>query len=153
MSETKPEVERIYTIPLAKAWIAPRYRRTRRVINMLKEYAEKHMKSSEIKIDTSLNEQLWNRGMSSPPRRITVKMIKDEDGVVTISLPKEEKISEEKEPSATPSPAEAPALTNSASGKDSSSEGTKPSTAQGQNTTAQTAAPVQTGSKKKASKQ
>ena len=49
------------------------------------------MKSSEIKIETSLNEELWNRGITSPPRRITVKMSRDEDGVVTISLPKEAK--------------------------------------------------------------
>lgn len=50
------------------------------------------MKSSEIKIDTALNEKLWNRGITKPPRRITVKMEKDEDGIVTISLPKKEKI-------------------------------------------------------------
>ena len=89
MSETKPELERIVTVPLSRAWIAPRHRRTKRAINILKEYAEKHMKSSEIKIETSLNEQLWNRGITSPPRRITVKMSRDEDGIVTISLPKE----------------------------------------------------------------
>jgi len=49
------------------------------------------MKSSEIKIDTDLNEVLWKKGITRPPRRITVKMEKDEDGVVTISLPKESK--------------------------------------------------------------
>jgi len=91
MSETKPELERICTIPLSRAWIAPRHQRTKRAVHMLKEYAKKHMKSSEIKIDTSLNEELWNRGITSPPRRITVKMTKDEDGVVTISMPKETK--------------------------------------------------------------
>jgi large subunit ribosomal protein L31e len=89
MSET--ELERVYTVPLSRAWIAPRHRRTKRAVNILKEYAEKHMKSSEIKIETGLNEKLWNRGITSPPRRITVKMSKDEDGVVTISLPKEKK--------------------------------------------------------------
>jgi len=91
MSETKSELERVYTVPLSRAWIAPRHQRTKRAVNMLKEYAEKHMKSSEIKIETSLNEELWNRGITSPPRRITVKMSRDEDGVVTISLPKEAK--------------------------------------------------------------
>lgn len=61
---------------------------------MIREFAEKHMKSSEIKIDTELNERLWNRGITSPPRRITVRMKRDEDGIVTISLPKEAKITE-----------------------------------------------------------
>lgn len=49
------------------------------------------MKSSEIKIATQLNELMWERGIRNPPRRITVLMEKDEEGVVTISLPKEEK--------------------------------------------------------------
>ena len=49
------------------------------------------MKSSEIKITTELNERLWNRGITKPPRKITVKMVKDEDGLITISLPKVEK--------------------------------------------------------------
>lgn len=53
------------------------------------------MKSSEIKIDTALNEELWKRGITKPPRRITVKMEKDEDGVVTISLPKKARPSSE----------------------------------------------------------
>jgi large subunit ribosomal protein L31e len=91
MSETNAELERVYTVPLSRAWIAPRHRRTKRAVNILKEFAEKHMKSSEIKIDTDLNERLWDRGITSPPRRITVKMSKDEDGVVTITLPKEKK--------------------------------------------------------------
>jgi large subunit ribosomal protein L31e len=88
MSDSKIELERMYTVPLSRAWIAPRYRRTSRAVNVLKEFAERHMKSSEIKIDSELNERLWSRGITKPPRRITVKMTKDEDGLVTISLPK-----------------------------------------------------------------
>ena len=88
MSKSETELDRTYTVPLSRAWIAPRYRRTRRAVNVLKEFAEKHMKSSEIKIDSELNEKLWSRGITRPPRRITVKMTKDEDGLVTISLPK-----------------------------------------------------------------
>lgn len=89
MPEQKIELERIYTVPLSRAWITARHKRTRRAVKILREFAEKHMKSEEIKIDTELNERLWNRGITRPPRKITVKMEKDEDGVVTISLPKE----------------------------------------------------------------
>ena len=126
MSETKPELERIVTVPLSRAWIAPRHSRTKRAINILKEYAEKHMKSSEIKIDTSLNEQLWNRGITSPPRRITVKMSKDEDGIVTISLPKEKKPAEEEESVEKSTTEETPSATETSSVKPPSSEGSKP---------------------------
>ncbi|MDG6999256.1 MAG: 50S ribosomal protein L31e, partial [Nitrososphaerota archaeon] len=83
--------ERVYTVPLTRAWITARHKRTKRAVKVLREFAERHMKSSEIKIDTDLNEKLWYRGITKPPRRITVKMEKDEDGVVTISPPKEEK--------------------------------------------------------------
>jgi len=91
LSDQEIELERVYTVPLSRAWITARHRRTRRAVNILKEFAEHHMKSSEIKIDTELNEELWKRGITKPPRRITVKMEKDEDGVVTISLPKKAK--------------------------------------------------------------
>ncbi|MBI2127206.1 MAG: 60S ribosomal protein L31 [Thaumarchaeota archaeon] len=88
MSE-KEEVERIYTVPLWRAWVTPRYRRTERVINLLKEFAARHMKSKEVKISEELNEMLWSRGIRNPPRRVTVKMVKDKDGLVTISQPAE----------------------------------------------------------------
>jgi large subunit ribosomal protein L31e len=91
MSDQKGELERVYTVPLSRAWITARHKRTPRALHILREFAEKHMKSSEIKIDTDLNEELWKRGITKPPRRITVKMEKDEDGLVTISLPKEAK--------------------------------------------------------------
>jgi len=91
LSDQEIELERVYTVPLSRAWITARHRRTRRAVNILREFAEHHMKSSEIKIDTELNEELWKRGITKPPRRITVKMEKDEDGVVTISLPKKAK--------------------------------------------------------------
>src|SRR5487761_810871 len=88
MPDVEIELERVYTVPLSRAWIAPRHRRVVRAVNMLREFAERHMKTSEIKIDSDLTETLWNRGVTKPPRRITVKMTKDEDGLVTISLPK-----------------------------------------------------------------
>ncbi len=90
MSGSSKELERSYTVPLSRAWIAARHRRTVRAVNILKEFAKRHMKSSEIKIEPKLNEQLWERGITRPPRHITVRMQRDEDGLVTISLPKVE---------------------------------------------------------------
>ncbi len=96
MPEMEIELERVYNVPLSRAWIAPRHRRVVRAVNVLREFAERHMKSSDIKIDSELNETLWKRGITKPPRRITVKMTKDEDGLVTISLPKAVKEEAEK---------------------------------------------------------
>jgi large subunit ribosomal protein L31e len=85
MSEIEENLTRVYTINLGKAWITPQYKRTDRVINMIKEFAKKHMKSEEIKIDQDLNRQIWKRGKTNPPRKVRVKMVKDEDGLVIVS--------------------------------------------------------------------
>lgn len=77
---------RVYTINLGRAWLTPEHKRTDRVVNMIREFAEKHMKSSEIKLDQDLNRQVWARGKTNPPRKVRVKMVKDEDDVVTVSL-------------------------------------------------------------------
>ncbi|MFN3622084.1 MAG: 50S ribosomal protein L31e, partial [Nitrososphaerales archaeon] len=67
MSAEDVESERIYTINLKKIFITPRWRRTVRAVNLIKEFARKHMKSSEVKLDESINLFIWMRGMESPP--------------------------------------------------------------------------------------
>ena len=86
MATIEETTTRVYTINLGKAWITPEHKRTDRVVNMIREFAEKHMKSNEIKLDQDLNRQLWSRGKTNPPRRVRVKMVKEEGGTVTVSL-------------------------------------------------------------------
>jgi large subunit ribosomal protein L31e len=86
MATIEETVTRVYTINLGKAWITPEHKRTDRVVNMIREFAEKHMKSKEIKLDQDLNRQLWSRGKTNPPRKVRVKMVKEEGGTVTVSL-------------------------------------------------------------------
>lgn len=97
---SEEELSRVYTINLSKVVLSPKYRRTKRAINMIKEFAKRHMKSEEITIDENLNKQMWKRGIKHPPRKVRVKMVKDEDGMVTVSLyheeAKEEEVEEEK---------------------------------------------------------
>lgn len=86
----KVALSRVYTVPLRDAWKASRKRRVERAINLLRSFAARHMKSDKIRISEEVNELIWERSIQKPPRRIKVVMEKDEDGVVTISLPKEE---------------------------------------------------------------
>ena len=86
MSNVEDTLARIYTINLSKAWLTPKHKRTDRVINMIKEFAIKHMKSSQIKIDQELNRYIWERGKTNPPRKVRVRIVKDEDDQVIISL-------------------------------------------------------------------
>lgn len=86
------EAERVYTINLGKVWLSPNNQRAKRAINMIKEFAEHHMKTEQIKIDQELSQQVWKRGIRSPPRKIRVRMSKTEDGYVMVSPYEEESV-------------------------------------------------------------
>jgi large subunit ribosomal protein L31e len=87
-------LERIYTINLGKVLLSPNNQRAKRAINMIREFATKHMKSENIKIEEEVSHLVWARGIRNPPRKIRVKITKD-DGNVIVSKYQEEKVVEE----------------------------------------------------------
>jgi large subunit ribosomal protein L31e len=44
------------------------------------------MKSDDVKLDQDLNRQIWKRGKANPPRRARLRMVRDDDGTVVVSL-------------------------------------------------------------------
>ena len=50
MSTVEDTLARIYTINFSKAWLTPKHKRTDRVVNMIKEFAIKHMKSRKLRL-------------------------------------------------------------------------------------------------------
>ncbi|HVP15875.1 MAG TPA: 50S ribosomal protein L31e [candidate division Zixibacteria bacterium] len=104
LREEKPEEEeiveeRIYTIPLGKAWIMPPRKRTPRAMRMIRAFITKHMKLGAKKegeeeeeepqkliITNEVNEKVWERGVEKPPRKIRVRAAKDKDGNITLYL-------------------------------------------------------------------
>lgn len=89
MSEAEPVEERIYTVPLSRAWVVPRYRRAEKAITVLRAFVERHMKPETILIDTLVNEAIWRRGIEHPPRKIRVKLSRDNENKVTVTLAEE----------------------------------------------------------------
>ena len=87
MSREESVLEREYTIPLRAAWKGTRTNRAEKAIRVIQQFAKRHMKPSEIKIENEVNEAIWSRGIQKPPRKIRVLMKKDKDDVVTVSLP------------------------------------------------------------------
>ena len=87
-------LERIYTINLGKVLLSPKNQRAKRAINMIREFATKHMKSENVKIEEEVSHLVWTRGIRHPPRKIRVKITKD-DGNVIVSKYQEEKTAEE----------------------------------------------------------
>ena len=86
MSDAEAVEARIYTVPLGIAWIAPRYKRAQKAVKVLRVFVERHMKPASIVIDPSVNEAIWKRGIQNPPRKIRVKLAKDDEGAVTVTL-------------------------------------------------------------------
>lgn len=84
-TETKPENEREYIIPLRRKWKkVPRYKRANKAIKAIKEFLVRHMKIRDrdlkkIKIDKHLNEAVWFRGIRKPPVKIKVRAVKEGD--------------------------------------------------------------------------
>lgn len=78
--------ERIYTIPLGRAWISPRQRRAPRAVRMVQAFVQRHMKPESLVISEEVNERIWSRGIRKPPRRIRVRAAKDTEGTVTLYL-------------------------------------------------------------------
>ena len=104
MSGSEESESRVYTINLGKAWITPCYKRTDRVIRMIREFAMKHMKTDDVKLDQDLNRHVWKKGKTNPPRKVRVKMVKDEDETTVVSLFEETKIEAVTKPSETVAP-------------------------------------------------
>ena len=86
------EIERTITIPLRATKMVPRSRRALRAVKEIRENVARHMKADadKIWIDQALNEKIWERGIQKPPKRITVKAVKYDDGLVEVSLAGEE---------------------------------------------------------------
>lgn len=92
--------ERIYTIPLRRAWIMPAKKRAPRAIRLIKAFVQRHMKVGETAIEAEaeeteggriivsneVNEEIWSRGIQKPPRKLRIRAAKDEEGNVTIFL-------------------------------------------------------------------
>jgi len=75
--------EQIYTIPLDTEGY-PHWKKGNMAIKVIRQYLSRHMKVDveKIKINAPLNETVWARGISKPPRKIRVKVTRVEDGVV-----------------------------------------------------------------------
>ena len=93
--------ERLYTISFSKIYALGRHReRARKAIKFLRAFSARHMKTVEEKvlIGADVNEFIWRNGIQKPPRKLRVKMMKDKDGTVMVSLEQPEKQKESAKP-------------------------------------------------------
>ncbi len=75
----------IYTIPLRHVWVVtPRGKRAPRAVRDVRDFVARHMKAEEVAMSNEVNAALWARSINKPPRRITVRAVKDKEGKVII---------------------------------------------------------------------
>ncbi len=76
------EIERTYVIPLRNAYRAPLTKRAKVAMRIVREFLKRHAKAEIIRISPALNNLVWSRGISRPPRKLQVKVkVTTEDGV------------------------------------------------------------------------
>jgi large subunit ribosomal protein L31e len=77
--------EKIYTISLRHAWVVtPRGKRAPRAVRDVRDFVSRHMKAEEVSMSNEVNNALWARGINKPPRKITVRAVKDKEGKVIV---------------------------------------------------------------------
>jgi large subunit ribosomal protein L31e len=85
--DPKITLERTYNIPLRKEFMkVPRWRRTKKAVNALRQFLEKHMKSEDVKLSKQLNQHVWKNGIRNPPHHVKVNVSKDDTGMVRAEL-------------------------------------------------------------------
>ncbi len=89
--------EKLLTIPLRAEWLKkPRIHRTQRSVIEIKSYLYRYMKATDVKMSELLNEAMWKGGAKGSISKIKVKASKDDKGLVTVMLPEEKLVVEEK---------------------------------------------------------
>ena len=73
--------ERMYTIPLADAHLTTRVKATNRAVKLVQAFIKRHAKVDEknVRLSGNLNHFLWAHGRKKPPRRVKIKLLKEND--------------------------------------------------------------------------
>ncbi len=77
--------EKVYTISLRHVHVVtPRGKRAPRAVRDVRDFVARHMKADEVAISNEINSELWARSINKPPRKITVRAVKDKEGKVIV---------------------------------------------------------------------
>jgi len=78
--------ERVYTVPLHRAWTTPIKKRAPRAMRILRGFVKRSMRADSVIISGEVNEELWGRGIEGLSRKIRVRAVRDRDNVVRVYL-------------------------------------------------------------------
>jgi ribosomal protein L31E len=72
------------TVNLSRARVASRNSRAKRAVKILREKLE-NQEGEEVTISSEVNQEIWSRGASKPPAKITVDLQPTEKGLKAFS--------------------------------------------------------------------
>ncbi|CAI2383179.1 unnamed protein product [Moneuplotes crassus] len=74
------EASRDYTIHLAKRVHKIAFKkRAPRAIREIVKFAEKEMRTGDVRVDTALNRYIWSNGVRNIPRRVRVRFVRQKN--------------------------------------------------------------------------
>ncbi|PSP79177.1 50S ribosomal protein L31e [Halobacteriales archaeon QS_1_68_20] len=79
--------ERVVTVPLRDAKAEPKHERADKAMSLVREHLAKHFSvdESDVRLDPSINEAVWDRGRHSPPSKLRVRAARfDEEGEAVV---------------------------------------------------------------------
>ncbi len=72
-------MERLYTVNLGDAYNYVRTKRAKRAVKLLRSFVKQHLKVDVVKISEEVNNYIWAHGIQKPPRKVRVKVVKEDD--------------------------------------------------------------------------
>ncbi len=79
------EEEKVFTIPLREARKTKRKKRAQKAVKIVKQFVKKNLGVDEVKVQSNLNQKIWEKGAEKPPRRVRAKAVKLSEGVAEVS--------------------------------------------------------------------
>ncbi len=73
--------ERVVTVPLRDAKKAPSTERADKAMTVLREHLARNfsVEPDEVRLDSSINEAVWERGRANPPSKLRVRAARFEE--------------------------------------------------------------------------
>ena len=73
--------ERVVTVPLRDANAEPKHKRADKAMTIVRDHLAQHFKvdESEVRLDPSINEEVWKRGRKKPPGKLRVRAARFEE--------------------------------------------------------------------------
>ncbi|WP_276259144.1 50S ribosomal protein L31e [Haloglomus litoreum] len=79
--------ERVVTVPLRDVQAAAKHKRADKAMSIIRGHLAKHFKVEEddVRLDPSINEEVWSRGRKKPPSKLRVRAARfEEDGEAVV---------------------------------------------------------------------